>query len=429
MSAVRTVLIQAHKFAQKKRPEGSILINNLPDISDLSIARVEDMPEACLEGKTRRSSIEEDERLSYCFLLVDDGIAAQFIPAPPVIPQSGQGIIAGTVAPSGWRQNLYFTPVGLVHSGKSTAGEYARGLLGMEEDAPPMLNIMPGSAEGMLRKIADANGKAVLVNVDEYGFLLERAALEGASFPYILDRSYYKTAYTLTTGGGKEIPFNCRLSILGGVTLPAEGAYESFGDLFGAQTAGGMYDRTLLGLQPSGFEYEYLPFSGPSLNLDIMKLQPVKIGNDIWEAKNAWVKQHKLNPRVAESCIRVAGICASYDGANILRPQDIEASVVALAKYQTRLRLVLQPNTGKNDDGKLSNKFMGYLRRHAPNGEWLSEREMLRNTNAYDYGTRAEKVLASLQYNGEIEGEGRTREKVRQQKLSSSLLCDSKDLA
>lgn len=191
--------------------------------------------------------------------------------------------------------------------------------------------------------------------------------------------------------------------MLGGVTLPKEGAYEAFGDLFGTQSVGGMYDRFLFGLQPSGQEeYAYIPFSGPSMGFDILNLKPVTIGVDVWEAKNAWVKQYKLNPRVAESCIRVAGICAAYDGKSSLHPQDAEKSVVALAKYQTRLRLLLQPNTGKNDDGKLSSKFRSYLQRHSANGEWLSERKMLRDTNAYDFGVRAEKVLASLEFNKEI---------------------------
>jgi len=86
-----------------------------------------------------------------------------------------------------------------------------------------------------------------------------------------------------------------------------------------------------------------------------------------------------------------------------MRPEEIERSVVALAKYQTRLELLLKPNSGQNEDGKLSNKFMNYLRRHGPNGEWLSEHKMLNNTNAFDYGIRCDKVLISLAYNGEIE--------------------------
>jgi hypothetical protein len=387
---------------ERKAAEVQSVISNLPTVSDIAIARVDDMPEDCLIGALGEACISKmrDFPRAYSWLTLVIH-AAQFVPqCDSKLPS--ESLLVG--APSGWRQNLYFAPVGLVHSGKSVAGEYSRGLLGMDEDAHPMVNIMPGSAEGLLKKIADASGGSRLVNVDELGFLMERSALEGASFPYIMDRSYYKTAYSLTTGGGKEVLFNCRLSVLGGVTLPKEGAYEGFGDLFGSQSVGGMYDRFLLGLQPSGQEeYAYLPFSGPSLRFDLLNIKPTVIGMDIWEAKNAWVKQHKLNPRVTESCIRVAGICASYEGKSVLSPKDIEKPVVALAKYQSRLRLLLQPNTGKNDDGKLSSKFRSYLKRHSPNGEWLSERVMLRDTNAYDFGVRAEKVLASLEYNKEIE--------------------------
>jgi hypothetical protein len=132
-------------------------------------------------------------------------------------------------------------------------------------------------------------------------------------------------------------------------------------------------------------------------------LQAPSVTNEVWEAKNHWVKQYVLNPRTTESAIRVAGICAAYDGLTAIRPQDIEKAVIALSTYETRLQLILKPNTGKNDDGILSNKFQNYLRRNAPNGAWVSERDMLRNTHAYDLGTRADKVLASLEYNGEIE--------------------------
>lgn len=391
------------KTQPNEKMDANVQVVESPDISDIVIARVEDMPEDCLAGRLGEAVQKrmKDFPVAYSWLTLVVH-AAQFVPIAPLVP-SGQGVISGDFEPGEMRNNLYFAPVGPVHGGKSMAGEFSRGLLGMDEDAPPMLNIMPGSAEGLIKLIANGNGRSVLVNVDELGFLLERAALEGASFPYILNRSYYKTAYTLTTAGGKAIDFNCRLSLLGGVTLAEEGAYESFGDLFGSQTVGGMYDRTLFGLQPSGHIYDYRPFSGGPLGFDLMKLQPVKVGNDVWEAKSAWVKEYKLSPRVLESCLRVAAICASYDGRNVLRPKDIEVPVVALAKYQENLRLILCPNTGKNDDGKLSGKFLGYLRRHAPNGEWLSERDMLRNTRAYDFGTRAERVLASLHFNGEVE--------------------------
>lgn len=374
---------------ERRAAEVKEVLDSLPRPSSPVIAKIEDMPEDCVVGVLGDACLERMSAFprAYSWLTLVTH-AAQFVPS------SG---------PTSWRQNLYFAPVGVVHGGKSVAGTYARGLLAMDEDALPMVNVMPGSAEGLMKKLANANGQSRLVNVDELGFLLERASLEGASFPFILDRSYYQKAYALTTQNGKEVTFNCSLSLIGGVTLLKEGAYEQFGDLFGRQSIGGMYDRFLFGLAPSGWEYDYLPFSGPSLGIDVTKLKPVTIGTDVWEAKNAWVKQYKLNPRRTESCIRVVGNCASYDGRTVLHPQDIEKPVIALAKYQTQLELLLKPNPGQNDDGRLSNKLMGYLRRHSPNGEWLSERDMLRDTNAYDYGVRAEKVLNSLEYNGEIE--------------------------
>src|SRR5208337_3379989 len=113
----------------------------------------EDMPEDCLIGRLGEacSSRMVSFPIAYSWLTLVTH-AAQFVPS------SG---------PLAWRQNLYFAPVGLVHGGKSVAGEYSRGLLGMEKDALPMVNVMPGSAEGLMKKIADAGGQSRLVNVDE----------------------------------------------------------------------------------------------------------------------------------------------------------------------------------------------------------------------------------------------------------------------
>jgi hypothetical protein len=62
---------------------------------------------------------------------------------------------------------------------------------GMEQNTLPIVDVMAGSAEGMIKLIGNSNGEARLLNPDELGFLLERSSLEGASFPFILNRSYY----------------------------------------------------------------------------------------------------------------------------------------------------------------------------------------------------------------------------------------------
>ena len=367
------------------------ILDALPKESKLVSARIEDMPSGVLIGRLGEACQEHMRSFplaySWLSLVVHAGL---------FVPQNSLSAL---------RTNLYFAPVGPPHDGKSMASTYAQGLLGIEKNNLPLVDVMSGSAEGLIKMIGDSKGEARLVNPDELGFLLERSSLDGASFPYVLNRAFYDTMFSLTTSGGKMVPFNCRLSLIGGISISSEGDYEAFGDLYGPKTVGGLYDRSLFGLKPSGFEYEFIPFCGgpAAVAMGLANLKAPSVTQDVWEAKNHWVKQYGLNPRTTESAIRVAGICAAYDGVALLRPQDIEKSVIALSEYETRLQLILKPNTGKNDDGVLANKFLNYLRRNGPNGEWLSERDMLRNTHAYDLGTRSDRVLASLEYNGEIE--------------------------
>ena len=93
---------------------------------------------------------------------------------------------------------------------------------------------MAGSAEGLMSMLDRAEGEARLVFPDELGHLLDKASIERASFPYVLNRSYYESAYDLTVAGRKKIGVNCRLSLLGGIVE------NKFDDLFGAQTVGGL---------------------------------------------------------------------------------------------------------------------------------------------------------------------------------------------
>lgn len=393
---------------EKREAEKQALVDELPKEKSVN-AKIEDMPEDLLIGRLGEvcQTRMKDFPLAFSWL--------------SLVVHAGVWVPVNSL--SSLRTNLYFAPVGAPHSGKSMASAYAQSLLGLTSNTPPLIDVMPGSAEGLVKLIAEANGQAWLVHPDELGFLLERASLEGASFPYILDRAYYHTAFALTTGGGKHIPFNCRLSVVGGIAIK-NGGYEAFGDLFGAKTVTGLYDRFLFGLEPTDFEYCYHPFEGSPLPIELSGLRPVTISNEMWEAKAEWVKRYKLNPRTTESAIRVAAICACYDGRDVLRPQDIEKPVIALARYETDLQTILQPNSGKNDDGRLYHKFMAYLRRHGPTGELLDQRKMLRDTNAYDFGARCEIVLASMEKTGEIERFSFVPEKGGRSRIKIKLAVD-----
>ena len=163
------------------------------------------------------------------------------------------------------------------------------------------------------------------------------------------------------------------------------------------------YDRFIFGQCPTGFQYDYLPFQGGCVLNAGTGAAPVSIDSEVWEAKSAWRKENHANARVIEHGLRAAVICASMDGRRLLKPQDLDP-VWAFVKYQEKLRKTLQPNAGVTSDAKLAYKFLAYLDRHAPSGEWLNVRQMFRATNASDLGpTAANRALQALSMNGEVE--------------------------
>ena len=67
------------------------------------------------------------------------------------------------------------------------------------------------------------------------------------------------------------------------------------------------------------------------------------------------------------------------------------------------VRKVLKPNPGENFEAQIAHKILAYLSRRAPDGRWVSRREMLRAIRAYDKGPAiADRALVFLEHSGEI---------------------------
>ena len=307
------------------------------------------------------------------------------------------------------RTNLNVALVGPPHCGKSVAIERANYYLDLKP--PALAPLKSGSAEGLLAKIGDQQGRSVLLFPDELAHLLEKAQITNASFAYILNSLFYKDEDTITVARGKVVHFNCRLSIIGGVID------VKFDDSFGSASTGGLYDRFLFGQCPTGYSYLWRPIEGPPAFSNTFT-EP-RVNGDVWEARNHIVKTENLNPRVLEIALRTALICAAADGRAELRAADLEPAW-ELARYQSRVRMLLQPNAGKNFEGRVALKILHYLGRHAPNGEWLPVRQVLRLTRAYDFGPSiAEHALNAMRFGGAIEemsdtvGRGQKRRLIR----------------
>jgi hypothetical protein len=317
------------------------------------------------------------------------------------------------------RTNLYVAMVGPPGTGKSSAFEFAFYLFGLEK--PTLQRIKSGSAEGLASFIGDADGAARLFFPDELAHLLTKAAIEGSSFATLLSTMYYENHQESTIAHQKLLRMNCRLSIAGGIPE------EQFGELFGAATQQGFYQRFLLSQCPTGFGYLYRPPDGGPVitppdfsegeSETAMTTSPgkpiaVDVDASVWEERNSWVKNHGIDARVAEHAIRVAVICASFDGRATIYGKDL-GPAFALAKYENRMRQALAPNPGKNTDGILTFKVSSYLKTHAALGEWVNQRSMLQSIRAYDYGAPTiERVIHGMTAAGLIDTSRNGRQKV-----------------
>lgn len=331
-------------------------------------------------------------------------------------------LAAGSVlvkpAPENWRRcNINVAVVGGVHTGKSTAQEHANYQLHLGHEETLVIPEKFGSAEGLMEYIGDREGRPVLWSPDELSHLLEKAQIQGASFPFILNTMFYQDRNNSTVQHRKHIKFNARVSIAGGIVE------ENFGDSFGAATTFGLYDRFLFGLCPSGFEYLYRPPEGrPAVELvnrhpcgneqlfcgnqpvpQLPRFETPTIHPEVWDAKDALVRAEKINPRVAELCLRTALICAAWDGKKELRASDLGAAW-ELAHYQESVRIILQPNQGRTFEAMAGFKILGYVKQHADRGKWIKWRDVCRATHVMNYGgSVADRARESLVFAGELE--------------------------
>jgi hypothetical protein len=246
----------------------------------------------------------------------------------------------------------------------------------------------------LIRKCQDAAGNPRLFSPDELGHLFSKAQIQHASFSYVLCRSFYADKFEVLMGRGQSATFHASLSILGGLI---DG--DKFEDAFGIASMAGLYDRFLFGACPGGFIFEYEPYDGV-----VEDTQPsiVSIHSDVWAQKAEWrAEDPELEPRVAELALRVATICASFDGRQQLTARDL-GPARELARYQTRIRRVLKPNPGENFEGKIAYKILDYLSQYQ--GRFVSKRAMLRSIHAYRVGPSvAERALSVLHANGDID--------------------------
>jgi hypothetical protein len=349
----------------------SVKLADAEGVETLKISELEfpDMPEAVLEGRLgdicRRHMIPHFP-VAYAWPAL---VTVAGVMVPTVDPEAtidptkiyaGGGIT---------KTNLYTAAVGPVHSGKSQAIEYARGIMNLHDNY--YSDVKAGSPEGLLKKLAKTiKASSLLMDIDEWKHYFEKASIDKSSFMTVLNSNFYKNEMHLVVAGGKEIDVKCSISWIGGIVL------EEYGDVVGAAATGGFYDRMYQSICPSGHEHFYKPWEGQYENT---KPVAVRIDASVWEVAHEWQRQNPELGRSLEVAIRIACICASFDGRKVLTGRDLEAGpTMATLQYQKWVRAMLQPNSGENPDAQCSNAILSWLQSHAGKGEWVTMTDLKR---------------------------------------------------
>lgn len=318
------------------------------------------------------------------------------------------------------RTNLYVGIIGNPGSGKTTAIQQAIWLLGV----PPgiLLEAKIGSGEGLSKRIGDVGDSARLWFPDELIHVMIKSSYRGATFPQTLQMSWQKNRNDAVVAEQREIPFSCRLTLIGGLVT------DQFSDAFGDASVGGLYDRFIFAECPSGFVLDWKPDKGqPVREMPIASDfdQPAAfdqisleyIDDDVWVEKSRWIKELGINERVVENTIRVAAICAAFDNRGTLRAADLGPHL-EFARYQEKMRAAHKANPGRTDSGKLWHDTEAYIDIHSPNGEWIEERVMLKAIHAWDYGLGiAEQNLVLAERAGLIERKKQGRKKMLRKRI------------
>ena len=272
------------------------------------------------------------------------------------------------------RGNLFTALVGPPGTSKSDGVNKPLRALGFDGMNPRLLRAAFGSEYGFTNAVKEAGPCVRLLAPDELSHTLRKCAIENSTFAQFLCSAFY---FDRQHGGTKKETWevDCRLSIFGSVVE------ADFGDCFGLSSARGLYDRFLFGLCPQPYEHLYRPYEGIAENYSLF---PPRVDGSVWEVRDEWVKRDKISPRVAEICLRVAYVCAAFEGRALVGLHLEPAHQLAL--NQMKVRRYLAPNERETADARCAIKITNWLTEKAPNGEWVSRRDCYRGITADRFG-------------------------------------------
>jgi len=367
---------------------------NKPQCQECGENPVLEGEEVCLKclhhGKTKmkpQASLEFDKACMYGWL--GDYATKLGSPLSAAYP-AALAVAAGYGVPSDRRvrTNLYVTILGKTRAGKSVTKDRAVDSWLRPPEAMSSV-AYPGSEIGLVQILGgkrvkqgddhDLTCKQALLVQDEMRLTFGKIAIQNSALPNALNEMFYKDVFETAAKGGFWV-CDAKLSILGCLTCANP---DEFADIYGVDTATGLYGRTIFGIVPSGWDFQFAtwePPTEPDGGPIMRRSKTCKVTAEAFRLADDWAKEDiAARADLKELALRVALITSSLNHDSEVK-EDAMRCALKFMEWQQRIRAKYRPSEMDTPSGKCQQAIVRALERYE---DWVPWRDLCRNHSLY----------------------------------------------
>jgi len=276
------------------------------------------------------------------------------------------------------RSTLYCTIIGVTRSGKSAT---AKRILDSWV-APPEAQVIrayPGSEQGLILLLGGKKHKDMkpddyyaaprLLVQDEMRMMFGKIAIQNSGLPHALNEMFYLDTFSTAVKVGGHMECAGRLSILGCLTCNGP---DEFAEIYGVDTATGLYGRTIFGLVPPGWDFRWETWEAPLENGEPIRrrAKTCRLTAEAFRMADEWRKQNpEEHGDLKELALRVALVSASLNHDSEVS-QECMAKALEFMDWQVSIRRKYRPSESDTPAGRCQQAVIRALKKYEGWVEW-----------------------------------------------------------
>ena len=296
---------------------------------------------------------------------------------------------------------------------KSTGNNLARDFFKQvqNKDVPQLVIEGFGSAEGLLRRLAENKNAPALVHLDEMNILASKTDIRGSLGIGFIHKFFEDHDYDHDLSNGDRSIKNAYLSMLGASTL------EDYTRIWGSshEDAGSFSRFLVVGCDESG-KVVPRPLNPSQRLVDALvektagviqeiRRKKSEISTDasaerLWQEFYHGIGTEKEWNRIDTYGFRLMAIQSALRGENSVTKSVVQ-NVIEFLQYEVATRKLVSPVVAKHAGAEMEEIIRKFL---PVFGTWISHRELSRRTNSHRHGIEVFKRAINNLYNeGEID--------------------------